>query len=233
MVQRAKIGAIVQARMSSQRVPGKALYKVAGKPMLQYLIERLEHCHSLDEIVIATSTEESDIPIADFCEEYGVACYRGSLQDVAGRFNDLLEICPFDGFVRINGDSPMFDQAIIERGIEIFRQNKFDMVTNVLVRTFPKGQSVEILRRDVFQNSYPLMREDEDLEHVTKYFYKHRENYEMFNFEANRNYSEIQLSVDSPQDMDMFTAIVETMDRPHWEYGLDEILQIRQRLLSE
>ena len=99
-----KIGTIVQARMSSQRFPNKVLYEVAGKPLLQYLLERLEHCNCLDAIVVATSVDDSDTPIAEYCQQHSMACYRGPLANVAGRFNQVLDIYQFDGFVRVNGD---------------------------------------------------------------------------------------------------------------------------------
>jgi spore coat polysaccharide biosynthesis protein SpsF len=221
-----KIGAIVQARMSSQRFPGKMLHRIAGKPMQQYLLERLNRCDCLDAIVVATSTNESDAPIADFCYSCGVACYQGSLLNVASRFNEVLDLYGFDGFVRISGDSPLLDQRLIERALEIFVQNDLDLVTNVLKRTYPKGQSVEVLRRETFQAAYKQMGEDSEFEHVTKYFYKNQNDFKIFNFESGYHYGRIQLSVDTPQDMERFATIVAQMNRPHWVYTLDEILEI-------
>lgn len=225
-----KIGAIVQARMSSQRLPSKVLHKVAGKPILQYLLERLEHCHCLDAIVVATSVEDSDTPIAEYCRQHSITCYRGPLADVAGRFNQVLDIYRFDGFVRATADSPLLDQRLVEKGIGIFLNGDFDLVTNVLTRTYPKGQSVEVLRTTTYQSAYNRMQEAEDLEHVTKYFYKHPEHFRIHNFAQAENLSEIQLSVDTWQDMDRCATIISKMSRPHWEYTLEAILQIYRHL---
>ena len=134
-----KIGAIIQARMSSERLPGKVLQQIAGKPMLQYLLERLEHCEVLDGLVVATSVDESDTPITSFCQRYGVSCYRGDLNNVAGRFNDVLDSYGFDAFVRINGDSPLLDQRLVDKAVELFKQHEADLATNALVRSYPKG----------------------------------------------------------------------------------------------
>jgi len=212
--------------MSSQRFPGKVLHKISGKPMLQYLLERLRLCRSTNDIIVATSTEESDDAIEIFCKRYGVKCYRGSLSDVAGRFKAVLDSYPCDAFVRVNGDSPLLDQRLIDKGIDIFLNEHFDMVTNALVRTHPKGQSVEILRSDIFCDAYGKMRESEDLEHVTKYFYKNQNNFKIFNFESGKNLGGIQLSVDTPDDMAGLEKIVNKMDRPHWEYTFENILDI-------
>jgi spore coat polysaccharide biosynthesis protein SpsF len=225
-----KLGAIVQARMSSQRLPGKVLRQVAGKPLLQYLLERLDHCCYLEAVVVATSVDGSDTPIADFCQELGVACCRGPLFNVAGRFKEVLEEYQFDGFVRVNGDSPLLDQRLIEEGVAIFLKGDFDLVTNVLTRTYPKGQSVEIVRGETFRAAYQFMRTEDELEHVTRHFYNHRDDFRIFNFESGQDQSGIQLSVDTPQDMDIFASIISHMNKPHWEYTLTETLRIYRGL---
>ena len=212
--------------MSSQRLPGKVLYKVAGKAILQYLLERLRHCDGLNAIIVATSTDDSDTPIADFCQEQGVLCYRGSLLNVASRFKEASEAYQLDGFVRVNGDSPLLDQRLIRQAVVAFLGGDFDLVTNVLKRTYPKGQSVEVLCSETFRAAYQRMRAGDELEHVTRYFYDRQEDFRIFNFESGQDYGRIQLSVDTPQDVAMFSSIIARMDRAHWDYTLTEILDI-------
>ena len=226
-----KIGAIVQACMSSQRFPNKVLYEVAGKPMLQYILERLERCNCLDAIVVATSVEDSDARIAEYCWQNDVACYRGPLTDVAGRFKEVLDLYKFDSFVRVCGDSPLLDQRLIEKCAGVFISGNFDIVTDAQERTYPKGQTVEILRANIFRCGYELMRTEDEFEHVTPYFYKHPEQFKIHNLTLPRNLNDIRLSVDTPADMSTFTAIVSRMEREHWEYSLDDILDIHNRLV--
>jgi len=225
-----KMGAIIQARMSSTRFSGKVLHKVAGKPMLQYLLERIDHCSALDAIIVATSTDESDTPIAEFCRQYGVACHRGPLFDVAARIKDVLTVSKLDGFVRISGDSPLLDQSLIDLGFKLFLNGDYDMVTNLLPRTFPKGQSIEILRTDVFNATFGKMKHNDDLEHVTKFFYRNLGCYRIYNFESGKRLGDIQLSVDTNEDMMKFDQIVRSMDRDHWCYGYEDILEILSAL---
>ncbi|HJX13219.1 MAG TPA: NTP transferase domain-containing protein [Dehalococcoidales bacterium] len=225
-----KFGAIVQARMTSERFPGKVLYEVGGKPMLQYLLERLEHCGGLDGIVVATSAEASDDPLAAFCRRYGVAGYRGDLEDVASRFNDVVREYHFNAFVRINGDSPLLDQRLIEKGLKIFRGGDYDLVTNVMPRTYPRGQSVEVLLADTYRDACVRMREAADREHITRYYYRHPGDFRIRNFSSRRDLSGITLCVDTPEDMDNFAAAVARLNRPHWEYRLGDILRIYRRL---
>tara|TARA_Y100000294_G_C8550927_1_gene335246 strand:+ start:96 stop:779 length:684 start_codon:yes stop_codon:yes gene_type:complete len=226
-----KIGAIIQARMNSQRFPGKVLYEVAGEPMLQYLLQRLNHCYGLSAVIVATSSEESDTPIVKYCMEQDVMFYRGSLNDVASRFKEILEINKFDGFIRISGDSPLLDQRLIERGVDIFLNGDFDMVTNILVRSFPKGQSIEVLKSAVFLDSYNKFNNEDEREHVTRYFYKNSSSFAIYNISSKINYSNIQLSVDTDQDMNIFKKIVSQMNKPHWHYTMDEILHMHKKLL--
>lgn len=232
MVIEMKIGAIVQARMSSQRFPNKVLYEVAGKPMLQYLLERLEHCAYLDDIVVATSTDDSDTPVADYCRQNGVACHRGPLSNVAGRFIEVLDLYGYDCFVRVNGDSPLLDQRVIEKGITIFLNGHFDLVTNVHPRSYPRGQSTESLLASTYREAYKRMRTEDEFEHVTGYYYKYPQEFRIQNFALAKDLSHIQLSVDTCQDMDNFARIVSKMARPHWEYTLEDVLQIYGNLAT-
>ncbi|MGD0534544.1 MAG: NTP transferase domain-containing protein [Methanoregula sp.] len=221
-----RFGAIIQARLSSQRCPGKVLKTVVEKPLLQYIIERLKQCDDIDSIVIATSTETSDNPIGSFCTNYNIPCMRGSLENVAGRFNDVLKHYPWDAFVRVNGDSPMIDQSLIKKGIDKFREDNFDIVTNVFPRSYPPGQSVEIIRSDTFRKTYPLMNKQEYFEHVTPYFYQNSQKFSIFNFHSEINYGNLHLAIDTPQDFQVFSTIVSKMKAPHWEYHLSDIFEI-------
>jgi spore coat polysaccharide biosynthesis protein SpsF len=219
-------GIIVQARMTSRRLPGKVLHVVAGKPLLQYLLERIRARMSSQKIVVATSSDPSDQPVSDLCGGLGVDCYRGPLENVAARLQEVVEAYSFDSFVRISGDSPLLDAHLIARGLNTFREGDFDLVTNVLPRTFPKGQSVEIVRSDTFKKNFRLIESSEDQEHVTTYFYKNKDRFRIFNFESGGSYADIQLAIDTPQDVEIFTAIIQAMNRPHWEYSLEELLPL-------
>ncbi len=201
--------------------------------MLQYLLERLERCPSLDTIVVATSVEAGDTAIAEFCQQYGIECYRGPLANVAGRFNEVVERYHLDGFVRVTGDSPLLDQHLVDHGVGIFRSGDFDLVTNVLKRTYPAGQSVEVVRSATYQRAYASMRQADEREHVTIYFYKHPGAFRIHNFTLPEDFSNIRLCVDTPQDMERFATIISKMVRPHWEYTFDELIQIYSSLDGE
>lgn len=228
-----KIGAIIQARMSSRRFPGKMLHAVEGKPLLQYLTERLEHCREIHDFYVATSEDRTDDPLEEFCRDHAVPVYRGSLADVASRFRALSLRNGWDAFVRVNGDSPLLDQDLIQAGLLQFRQGNFDLVTNVFPRTFPPGQSVEIIRTDAFTRAYAQMTLAEDREHVTRFFYQHPQAFTLRNFSSPVDFSGIHLSVDTPDDMAVFAAIIRIMQRPHWDYHLGEIIDLYRAVRQE
>ena len=194
--------------------------------MLQYLLERLNRCTSLDAVVVATSVDPADDPVEHFCREQCVPCFRGDLANVAGRLNAARKAYGYDSFVRLNGDSPLMDPVVVDRGVGIFLNRELDLVTNVFPRSYPRGQSVEVLRADTFQQALAVMEDEEDLEHVTRYFYRNSQRFRIFNFSADQDYSGISLAVDTAEDMDRFAAVIAAMERPHWEYHLPEILAI-------
>ena len=220
-----KIGAIVQARMSSQRLPDKVLTMVNGKPLLQYLLERLTYCSSIDQIIVATSEDKSDDPIAVFCHEYGALCYRGPLQNVAKRFYMALEKFNLDAFVRVCCDSPMLDHKLIDQGVKLFN-GKYDLVTNTLPRSYPVGQCVEVIRASTFKNVYEKMSRPDHFEHVTKYYYEHSDEFRIKNFSNDKDLSNYRLVVDTPEDLKRIEKIIGSMTRPHTEYSFDDFIEL-------
>jgi spore coat polysaccharide biosynthesis protein SpsF (cytidylyltransferase family) len=223
------IGAIIQARMNSQRFPGKVLYKINNKCLLQYVIESVSHCKKINQIVVATSLDEGDKPVEEFCRTLGVSCFRGPLQNVAERFNQVITWAGLEAFVRVNGDSPLLDHRLIDKGVSIYLSGEYDIVTNVFKRTFPKGQSVEVVSSKSFKAVCKQMEDEEDKEHVTRYFYRYNKKYKMFNFESGKEWGDIQLSVDSSEDMDRFKNIVVHMKKSHWEYTVEDIVSMHFR----
>jgi len=227
---RMRIGAIIQARMSSRRLPGKVLRRIGGKPLLQFLLERLEHCSRLDQILVATSVHESDTPIYDFCTDLGIPAYRGSLEDVAERFLDVIDLYPLDAFVRLSADSPLLDQHLVDKCVLFFEKGDYDLVTNVHPRTYPSGESVEVVRSSTFRRAYSSMVSHEDREHVTMYFYRNSHDFSIHNFVSRTYLGDLHLAVDREEDLEVIRGILKKMTRPHWEYSLGELIKMYRGL---
>jgi spore coat polysaccharide biosynthesis protein SpsF (cytidylyltransferase family) len=212
--------------MTSARLPGKSLRPLCGKPLLQYVLERLRRLDCVAEIVVATSTDRSDGPIAAFCEQFGCACFRGPLENVAERFVQTATAHGFSAFVRVNGDSPLLDQCLVGRGVALFAKENADLVTNVFPRTFPAGMSVEVIGVETLRRTLSLLAAADDREHVTPYFYGHADRFRIVNFARDAPRRDVHFAVDTQGQFDHVERIVAAMRRPHWDYSLDAILAL-------
>ncbi len=223
-VRKMVVVALIQARMSSNRLPGKVLHPIQGRPLLGHVIDRLRRCRTLDGIRIATSAHPSDAPIGDFAAAEGVAVHRGSLDDVAGRLLDAAIAARADGLVRISGDSPLIDPALVDRAVGMFRAERPDLVSNVVRRTFPKGQSVEVVAVAALRRACSRMTADSEREHVTPWFYAHPDEVRIVGFEADPPHGALQLSVDTIEDLRRVEAILARLGGAACSHGLDTIV---------
>ena len=224
---RMRIGAIVQARMSSTRLPDKVLRRVRDRPVLQYLLERLQRCDGLERVSVATSVNPSDEPIEKFCLEFGVSCCRGPMDDVARRCAEAAASHGLDAFVRLCADSPLLDPALVDGAVAQYRSRAVDLVTNVFPRSFPPGQSVEVIRTSELVRAVHVMTSADDRQHVTRYFYRHADRYRIHNICSDMDYGDLVLAIDTPGDLHRFETLVAGFERPHWEYGLRELAQLQ------
>jgi spore coat polysaccharide biosynthesis protein SpsF len=161
----------IQARMSSNRLPGKMLAPFRGRPLIAQVLERLAQGGLGARLVLLTSTDRTDDPLADYvAARCGVAVFRGELDNVVGRFQAAIAAHPCDWFVRISGDSPYIDPSLVE-AVAGLRDEAHDVVSNVVRRTFPAGQSVECVRSRLFGALDAETLTADQREHVTKLFY--------------------------------------------------------------
>jgi len=199
---------VVQARLSSSRLPGKVLKDLGGRPMLAWTLERVQAAKQVSNVVLATSDQASDDPVAAFCAARKVACYRGPLDNVAARFAGAIAAETAPAFVRITGDAPLIDPAVIDTAIALYQAGEWDLVSNVLTRSFPIGQSVEVLRSETFLAAFSEMTDPAELEHVTQFLHKNRVRYRTINFTSGADAAAVQMSVDTPADLAMAQRLV-------------------------
>lgn len=194
----------IQARMSSNRLPGKVLMPFNGKPIIQNVVDAV----GVERAVVLTSVEVSDDPLVQYLEEQNIAYYRGALDNVFGRFCGAIEKFNPEWVMRICADSPLIPRELIDEMVNIGR-GECDMVTNVFPRSFPKGHSVEIIRaRSMLEISDDKLT-DHDREHVTPYFYRHADRFKILSVWQDDNMSERGYAVDTREDYDRLTAMQE------------------------
>jgi len=211
--------------MSSIRFPGKVLYQINSKPLIEYLISRLKPRFN-GKIYVATSNRGADDAIKKFCSINKIPCIQGPLEDVAKRMLNAASYFNIKAFARINGDSPLIDPKLIDRAIKIFCQGKYDLVTNTFPRSFPVGQSIEVVRTSTFKQAYNKMSMSDEFEHVTKFYYDHPDEFRIKNFKNERDLSSYRLVVDTPEDLVRIKKIIGSMTKPHTYYGLDELIEL-------
>ncbi|WP_104416199.1 aminotransferase class III-fold pyridoxal phosphate-dependent enzyme [Marinobacter persicus] len=164
-----KTVAIVQARMGSSRLPGKVMKSVLGRPMIEVLIERLARSKSIDQIVVATSVEPDNNILVAHVESLGYQCIQGDENDVLGRYLLAANYCNADVIVRITGDCPLADPALVDKVIGGFRKEKVDYFANCNPPMFPDGLDIEVFTRTALERSARMTQETQDREHVTRY----------------------------------------------------------------
>lgn len=199
--------AIIQARLSSKRLPSKVLKDINGEPIIMHVFKRVSQAKLVNEIVIATSNEKSDNNLIKFLEKNKISFYIGSLKNVAQRMLSCAEESGARKFIRINGDSPLIDPKIIDKAVLLSNKDDYDLCTNVLFRSFPKGQSVEIINTQTLKNNINKFSIPEQ-EHVTKFFYNNHEKFKIKNFKSNNNHSRVQLSIDTKFDFEIIKKII-------------------------
>jgi spore coat polysaccharide biosynthesis protein SpsF len=199
----------LQARMSSQRLPGKVLTPIQDEPLMGYVIQRLRQAVLASKIVVLTSEEISDNPIVDYCQKLDIACYRGSLPNVAARFAGAMQEYQSDYFVRVCGDSPWVDPKLIDALIEECQQNEVDIATNACPRTFPIGITTEVVNCQTFLKNLSQFNEYQN-ENILTYFYEQPNDFRIHNHaNPEGDWSKAHLSIDTPADLDSFKEIMQ------------------------
>ena len=209
---------IVQARMTSTRLPGKVLLPLGGEPMLARLAERLRCVRRADATVIATTTNAADDPIAALCAPLGLACHRGSEHDVLSRYADAARAHGADVVVRVTSDCPLIDPALIDQAIVAHAEGGSDYVSNMLPPTWPYGMAVEVFGADALAQAQAEATQDSEREHVTPFIYWHPERYRLRNLASPVDLSHHRWTVDTPEDLDLVRRLFDALHpvRPHF-----------------
>lgn len=208
-----KVVASIEARMGASRLPGKVLMDVCGAPAIRRLVDRLRLCRTLDEIVIATTTEAQDDPIVDWAQDYGVAHFRGSEQDVLDRVVQAHKSVQSDIVVEITGDCPLQDPEVIDLGVETYLNNNCDVVNNVWKTSYPQGVEVQVFAWPALDDVAARITDPAVREHVSLYFYENPDKYNLFHMMAPHRLQapELRFQLDYPEDLEFIRAVYDKL----------------------
>lgn len=224
-----KIVATIEARMTSSRLPGKVLMPVLGHTMLEHLVVRLRAVPSLDAIVLATTVNPADEPLAAFAQAHGLACFRGSEDDVMQRVIDAADSVGADVVVEITGDCPIIDPQIIEQAIRMFNAHDAAYVGNAQVRSYPDGMDVQVFRLDTLKKSAAMTTDPLDHEHVTLHIRRHPELFPHVHLVAppELHWPTLGLTLDEPADYDLLKRVIEYFEAKPLFSCLDAVTLLR------
>lgn len=222
-----RIVATIEARMRSTRLPGKVLLPILGRPMLEWMIERLRRVPRLDAIVIATTTDESCDPIEVLANQLGVGCLRGSEDDVLDRVLQAAHSAQADVIVELTADCPLIDPQLTTETIEAFLAAEVDYAANCLREPYPRGLDVQVFPTKVLEEVARTTNDPADREHVSLYIYEHPERFRLLNVPAGpAEAADLRLTVDTPEDFALVARIFETLHPIKPQFGLPEILKL-------
>ena len=223
--------AIIQARMGSSRLPGKVLLDIGGEPMLARVVERARRARSLHEVVVATTLDEADDPVAEFCAGRGYPCYRGSLHDVLDRYYQAALVFGADVIVRLTADCPLIDPQVIDETVYAFfgltaggedldtpqdqmitlSDFPYDFAANRLPppwgRTYPIGLDTEVCTRAGLETAWLEATLAHQREHVMPFFYDNPQRFRILHLNYPIDYGKLRWTVDTPQDLELVRQV--------------------------
>lgn len=201
---------IIQARMSSRRLPGKVLEPLGGKPMIERQIERTDHA-KLDALLVATSIDSRDTALCAELDRIGVQYFRGALDDVLDRVYRAAISSAALHVVRLTADCPLTDYRIIDRVLEVHLAEGNDYTSNTLERSYPDGLDVEVVTIEALEAAWRECRDAEQREHVTAFLYAEPGRFKLGNVDNSEDQSCYRLTVDYPEDLAVVRSVFDTL----------------------
>ena len=214
---------ILQARVSSTRLPGKVLKPILGEPMLARQIERIARAQRVDALTVATSDQASDDGVAALCERLGVECFRGSLDDVLDRFYQAAELSGPSHVMRLTGDCPLTDPAILDALVELHLAGGFEYSSNVEERTYPDGLDAEIFRRDLLVRAWRDATSPYEREHVTPFMRQAEPEGHRGHLRDVIDRSNLRWTVDFPEDLAFVSRVFEELYPSDPGFGAEDV----------
>lgn len=226
-----KIVTVIQARTGSSRLPNKVLMPLAGKSLLERMIERVSYSELKGNIVVATTFEESDNIIEEICAKNNFHLYRGSTEDLLDRHYQAAKMFNADAVVKIPSDCPLIDFRIIDKVIDIFIKNsdKYDFVSNLHPATYPDGNDVEIMHFSILEIAWRNAKRKLEREHTTPYIWENPDKFRIGNveWETGLNYSmSYRFTIDYPEDYEFIKKVYDELYHKNPKFGLSEILSL-------
>lgn len=223
-----RIGAIIQARMGSSRLPKKVMLSLEGKTVLEHVIERVRQSVLIDEVIVATTIHEQDSVIYTESLKCGARVSRGSEEDVLSRYYFAALENKLDIVVRITSDCPLIDPKLIDDIVEFYKKESYDIVSNagseLSSRTYPRGLDVEIFSLKILKDAFENAAMQYHREHVTPYIYENSKN--IYYYRNNVDLSNYRWTLDTPEDYTLISEIYKVLYKGQHNFYMEEVLEL-------
>ncbi len=236
--------AVIEARMGSSRLPGKVMMPLAGSPLIEHVVKRVQACSSLDDIVLATTVKEADTVLEKTAKELGIRCFRGSEDDVLSRVVGAAESVDGDVIVKLSGDNPLYHPTYVDPIVEAFKDNEdCDFISNTAMgfsqawkeeRLWPVGTGVMVMRRSTLAATQAEIHDEADREHVIRFIIEQPDRYRLKAFHPTGRFSvyarpELRFCVDTGADLNFFQQIFSSLYSQNQIFGLREVIELVAR----
>jgi len=220
---------IVQARLSSTRLPRKVLMPILGRPMLRRQLERLQRASRIDRLAVATSDQPEDQPLVEMCQDFGVECFCGSLDDVLDRFYRAARHYRADHVVRLTADCPVIDADLVNSVIDYYLSGDYDYASNVHPPTFPDGLDVEVMSFTCLEQAWRKAELRSQREHVTPFIWQQPDRFKLGNVTNDADLSNLRWTVDEVADFEFITGVYEALYPTDPTFSTAQILALLAR----
>jgi spore coat polysaccharide biosynthesis protein SpsF (cytidylyltransferase family) len=220
-----KVACIIQARLNSSRLPGKVLFDIEGKTVLERVVERAKRSKFAKEVIVATTIRKDDLAIVNVCSSNGIRVYCGSEEDVLDRYYQVASLVQAENIVRITADCPLIDPDIMDKVIRLHFYKKADYSANTIKETFPDGEDVEVFKFETLKKAWENANLFSEREHVTAYIKKHPEIFKLVNLECKKDMSKKRWTLDDSKDYIFIKAVYENLYKKNPLFGMNEILR--------
>ncbi len=201
------VNAIIQARCGATRFPNKVFADINGESLLWHVVNRLKFASLIDDIIVATTVNERDERIEQWCKRENIKCFRGSEEDVLNRYYNASLAFPSDVIVRVTADDPFKEPTVINAVIKKLSDGGYDLVTNNFPPSFPEGLDCEAFTFKALETMELTTQDPFEREHVTQYIYHNPDKFKIGNVVSDRQLSSYRWTIDTPKDYDMVKAI--------------------------
>jgi glutamate-1-semialdehyde 2,1-aminomutase/spore coat polysaccharide biosynthesis protein SpsF len=225
---RGPVVAVIQARMGSNRLPGKSLAEIEGKPMLWHVVRRVQRASLVDRVVVATSVAAADDAIERMCRDNDVVCYRGSEHDVLDRYYGAARGEKASQVVRITADCPLIDPEVIDRVVRRFQRGDLDYASNAMVRSYPDGLDTEIFSFAALERAWHEASKISEREHVTPYLRSDKFRTENVENDSASLYQHYRWTVDEAEDLEFIRSVYRAF-RGRESFGMQDVLDLLAR----